>query len=242
MQCDSTTTTWARGKPFWVNEHRLKKVKHGHDPHTRAVHKAAWSRLWSRNISFEYAREKARRELEKQVEIERKLQNGDLDPRHALARPRHPVPLRYHERPVGAANAALRHHHAAREEYRQKLYERQREQLEREEREEEELAEAAATAHTAQCSSSSSSGSLMDSPHVLRSIPRGQAVARKEPPGVCACAGARMPAVTPRLPPRARLPPGGRVLAPLASQIIVCRRAGLVQVAPCVPPQLGESP
>ena len=82
------------------------------------------------------------------------------------------------------------------------------------------------------------------SPHVLRSIPRGQAVALE---GAARRLRVRrckpMPAVTPRLPPRARLPlRAGASSPPLASQIIVCRRAGLVQVAPCVPPQLGESP
>lgn len=218
VQCDSTTTTWARGKPFWVNEHRLKKVKHGHDPHTRAVHKAAWSRLWSRNISFEYAREKAMRELEKQVEIERKLQNGDLDPRHALARPRHPVPLRYHERPVGAANAALRHHHAAREEYRQKLYERQREQLEREEREEEELRQKQPRLLTPREWQQQQQQRQLDgllTPRPPQHTPRaGGGAGRSRPASARAPVQADAGGYTSLATPRSPSPPGGRVLAP----------------------------
>ena len=74
VQCDSTTTTVARGKPFWVTEQRLRRLKPSEQPVRRSVAPAPWQRRWSKNISFEQARAKAMRELERQLELERKIQ------------------------------------------------------------------------------------------------------------------------------------------------------------------------
>ena len=76
---------------LWVNEHRLKKVKHGHDPHTRR----AQGRVEPPGVGTSPSSTPAKAVRNGEAGRDRaQLQNGDLDPKHALAR-LGIIPLRY---------------------------------------------------------------------------------------------------------------------------------------------------
>ena len=115
VQQNSTSTTWARGRPFWVNEQRLTKNRNQNPralPHeggcpTRGVGPAQWNIRWAAGRTFEQARACAIKELEAQLELERKVEQGDLE--RSEVPPQQPVPIMYRPRPEGRSEAWRKH-------------------------------------------------------------------------------------------------------------------------------------
>ena len=83
VQTDSTTTTYARSRPTWVTERRLAKLEPGDPvpggPHVGGFRGPGWSRRWPMNNSFDVNRRKAIKQLEREVQIEKTLEQRKME-------------------------------------------------------------------------------------------------------------------------------------------------------------------
>jgi hypothetical protein len=115
VQCDSTSTTLARGRPFWVTEDRLEKRPMTREPPTRGGG-PGWSRLWGKGRTFEQCRQIALRELQHQLEHEKRMSAPEAEwppPRLRAAVRKQPVNIIYRMEEGLVRPASARHTPAA---------------------------------------------------------------------------------------------------------------------------------
>ena len=90
LHSDSTSTTWARTAPKWVNETQLSPRRTGTKGLVGLRSAPGWKHIWPQGLSFEESRRRALLDLKRRAALETKEANEALQQRaapHSMAHP-----------------------------------------------------------------------------------------------------------------------------------------------------------